>query len=111
MRAIVPLPDGSMVLAMQDLAGVRLDEIAPDAVGRDLLEDLWRQVQRLHRAGLAHRSLRAANVLVTEGRPAIIDFGSASSAASQRSQAIDRAELLSSLAAVFGASTTNRSFS
>jgi undecaprenyl-diphosphatase len=103
MRAIVPLPDGSMVLAMQDLAGVRLDEVAPDAVSRDLLEDLWRQVQRLHRAGLAHRSLRAANVLVTEGRPAIIDFGSASSAASQRSQAIDRAELLSSLAAVFGA--------
>ena len=77
----------------------------PTISAATLLDDLWRQVHALHRAGLAHRSLRAANVLVTEGRPVLIDFGSAGSAASARVQAIDRAELLASLAAAFGVDT------
>ena len=97
-----------MVLAMQDLGGRRLDELAADELGGDLLDDLWRQVHALHRAGLAHRSLRAANILVTEGRPVLIDFGRPASAASARMQAIDRAELLASLAASFGAEPRGR---
>ena len=102
LRGVAPLPDGSMVLAMQDLAGQRLDELSVDDLGGNVLDDLWRQVHTLHRAGLAHRSLRAANVLVTEDRPVLVDFGSAGSAASARMQAIDRAELLASLAGTFG---------
>jgi glycosyltransferase 2 family protein len=105
LRTVAALPDGSMVLAMQDLGGRRLDELAADDLGGNVLDDLWRQVHALHRAGLAHRSLRAANVLVTEGRPVLIDFGAAGSAASARMQAIDRAELLASLAAAFGVDT------
>src|SRR3954470_9820229 len=31
-------------------------------IGDDLLARLWAEVDKLHRAGIAHRSLRAANV-------------------------------------------------
>jgi len=34
------------------------------AISDDLLRRLWTEVDRLHRAGMAHRSLRAANVMV-----------------------------------------------
>lgn len=103
LRAVVALPDGSMVLAMKDVVGRRLDDLMADDIGADLLDALWRQVATLHAAGLAHGSLRAANVLVTDdGRPVLIDFGAATAAAASRDQAIDRAELLVSLAAVVG---------
>ncbi|MGH3185519.1 MAG: hypothetical protein ACRDOE_26935, partial [Streptosporangiaceae bacterium] len=36
---------------------------------------LWAEVDKLHRAGIAHRSLRAANVMVNRaGLPTIADF-------------------------------------
>ena len=95
LRAIVGLPDGSMVLAMDDVGGHRLDELATADIGADLLDELWREVVTLHRAGLAHGALRTANVLVTDAaRPTIIDFGAASAAAGARDQALDRAELI-----------------
>ena len=104
LRAVVGLPDGSMVLAMDDVGGHRLDELAKADIGADLLDEVWREVDTLHRAGLAHGALRTANVLVTDaGRPAIIDFGAASAAAWARDQALDRAELITSLAVEVGA--------
>jgi tRNA A-37 threonylcarbamoyl transferase component Bud32 len=57
---------------------------------------LWAEVGKLHRAGIAHRSLRAANVMVAPvGPPAIVDFGFSELAATQRQQDLDVAELLS----------------
>jgi undecaprenyl-diphosphatase len=101
LRAVVGLPDGSMVLAMEDVGGHRLDELAN--IGAGLLDEVWREVSTLHRAGLAHGALRTANVLVTDdGRPALIDFGAAGAAAGQRAQALDRAELITSLAIEVG---------
>ena len=103
LRAVVPLPDGSMVLAMEDVGGRRLDELSADELDPSCSTRLWRQVRALHAAGLAHRSLRTANVLVTgDGAPVLIDFGAASASSSARAQAIDRAELLASLAAAVG---------
>lgn len=100
---VVALPDESMVLAMEEVPGRRLDQLTPDELGPELLAAVWRQVALLHGAGLAHGALRAANVLVgDDGRPVLIDLGAGAAAATQRAQAIDRAELLASLASLVG---------
>ena len=79
-----------------------MDQLTADEIGADLLDRVWEQVDRMHRARLAHRSLRAANILVTADGPVIIDFGFGTESAGERAQAIDRAELLVSLATLVG---------
>ena len=60
-------------------------------------------MDKLHRAGIAHRSLRAANVMVSpEGLPRIVDFGFSELSAMPRQMDLDVAELLASLAALAG---------
>ena len=103
LRALSALPDGSMALAVEYVEGRRLDALAADEIDAELLDRVWREVERLHAARLAHRSLRAANILVTAEGPVVIDFGFGTESAGERAQAIDRAELLVSLAAVVGA--------
>ena len=100
---VTSLPDGSMALAIEYLDGRRLDEVSPDAIDDGLLDAVWQQVQLLHAARMAHRALRAANILVVDGRPVLIDFGFAEQSATPRAQAIDRAELLTSLSVLVGA--------
>ncbi len=103
LRAVIALPDRSMVLAMDDVGGARLDALAAEDIGTGLLDDVWRQVGALHAAGVSHGALRAANVLVTSaGRAVIIDLGAGTAASTARAMAIDRAELLASLAALVG---------
>jgi undecaprenyl-diphosphatase len=107
MHAVVALPDSSMVLVTDDVDGRRLEDLEPDELDDDLLDEVWSQVAVLHRAGLAHGSLRRANILVTTGPDgergvAIIDLSAATAASSRRDQAIDRAELIASLAATAG---------
>jgi undecaprenyl-diphosphatase len=109
LRAIVALDDGSMALAMEDVGGRQLDTVAADRLSPDLLDAVWEQTRALHAAGLAHRALRAANVLVGDDGPVIVDFGSAEAAAGQRAQALDRAELLVSLATLAGTDTATAS--
>jgi undecaprenyl-diphosphatase len=102
-RAVVALPDGSMVLAMEDVGGQRLDAVGAADIDAGMLDDVWRQVAALHRCGESHGALRAANVLVTAaGSVRLIDFGAGSAAATPREQSIDRAELLASLASIVG---------
>jgi glycosyltransferase 2 family protein len=99
---LTSLADGSMILGLEDIDGERLDALPPDAVDDRLLQAVWREVQALHDTRMAHRSLRAANVLVAAGRPVLIDLGFGHESAGPRAQAIDRAELLASLAAIVG---------
>ena len=101
-RAMVALPDGSTVLAMEDVGGCRLDTVAADDVDAATLDAVWTQVDALHRCGVSHGALRAANVLVTAAGVRLIDLGAGSAAPSSRDQAIDRAELLASLASIVG---------
>ena len=101
-RAVVALPDGSVTLAMDDVVGRPLADIPGDEITPELLDELWREVERLHRAGIAHRALRAANVLVTGAVPVVIDLSFSEASAPPRLQAIDRAELLASLATLVG---------
>jgi len=97
------LPDGSVALVFAYVDGVRLDELDPETMGAPLLDAVWREVAVLHAARLAHRSLRAANVLVAGGtEPELIDLGFGAESADDRLLAIDRAELLASLATRIG---------
>ncbi len=98
LRAVVTVEDGSMVLAMDDVGGRQLDTLSSDECSPELLDAVWTETRALHAAGIAHRALRAANVVVDDDGPVIVDFGSAVAAAEPRLQAFDRAELIVSLA-------------
>ena len=65
LRAVVALPDGSMVLAMEDVGGRGSTSWRPTTSTTRLLDDVWRQVERAAPLRSGHGALRAANVLVT----------------------------------------------
>jgi glycosyltransferase 2 family protein len=110
-RAGVPAPGVDRIVRVGDTAllvldwvdGCSLDRLPAGQVGDELLARLWAEVGRLHRAGIAHRSLRAANVMVgPAGRPVIADFSFSELAATPRQRDLDVAELLASLAVLVG---------
>jgi glycosyltransferase 2 family protein len=103
-RAVLPAGDDGIALALDRIDGVHLDALEPASVDDRLLDAVWSETKRLHRAGIAHRALRAGNILVEPGgRPVIIDFGFAEDAASRTLRARDVAELLASLGVLVGA--------
>jgi uncharacterized membrane protein YbhN (UPF0104 family) len=103
-RQVIKTADGSVVLAMDSVEGSSLDLIPAQRVDDVMIRQLWAQVDALHRARIAHRSLRAANVVVDgTARPWIVDFSFAELGATPRQIALDVAELLASLAVIAGA--------
>lgn len=91
----------AMLLAYRKIDGRSLDEVDPTQVTDEMLVDIWKLVERLRAAGIAHRALRLANIFVADdGVPWIIDFGFAELAAEPSLLARDDAELLASTAAV-----------
>ena len=89
---------------MDRVDGSSLDQIPGQGVSDTMIRDLWTQVDTLHRARIAHRSLRAANIVADgTGRPWIVDFSFSELGATQRQMALDVAELLASLATLAGA--------
>jgi undecaprenyl-diphosphatase len=91
---LATLEDGSRVLAMTWIDGPTLDELPPDALDDDLLESVWRKVQTMHDARLAHRVLRGGNLMLDGGQPVITGWGSGVLPATPSQLAVDRAELL-----------------
>jgi len=63
-RQVIKTADGSALLAMDRVDGSSLDLIPVQRVDEAMIRELWTQVDVLHRARIAHRSLRAANVVV-----------------------------------------------
>ena len=56
---------GSALVVTEHVPGLRrLDALAPEELTDALLDDVWTQVRRAHRAGIAHLALSAASVVV-----------------------------------------------
>ena len=103
-RQVIKTADGSALLAMDRVDGSALDLIPVQRLSDTMLRKLWEQADRLHRARIAHRSLRAANIVADgTGRPWVVDFSFSELGATQRQMALDVAELMASLAAIIGA--------
>ena len=95
--------DGSVLLVMQLIDGQSLQDGPGERVTDELLRGLWDQVRCMHGAGVAHRSLRTANVMADDSsRQWIVDFSFAELVATERQRALDRAELLASTAGLVG---------
>jgi len=91
------------LLVMPWAGGCALDRLPAGRIGDDLLARLWAEVDKLHRAGIAHRSLRTANVIADPaGRTTIVDFSFSELDATPRQMDLDVAELLASLAVLAG---------
>ena len=104
---VIKAADGTVLLAMERVDGSPLDQLPAQLISDELLRRLWAEVDRLHRAGIAHRALRAANVVVDgAGQPWLTDFSFSDLTATQRQKDIDLAELMASLATLAGADTT-----
>ena len=102
-RQVIKAADGSALLVMDRVDGSSLDRLPVQRVGDTMLRQLWQNVDRLHRARIAHRSLRAANIVVDcTCRPWLVDFSFSELGATQRQIALDVAELLASLATIAG---------
>jgi glycosyltransferase 2 family protein len=103
-RQVIKTADGSALLVMERVNGSSLGQIPGQDISDAMLGELWKQVDRLHWAKIAHRSLRDANIMVDRTcRPWIVDFSFSELSATQRQMALDVAELLASLAAMIGA--------
>ena len=101
---IVRAPGGTALLVMERVDGCSLERLAAEQISDQLLRDLWAQADRMHRAGVAHRSLRAANVMVgDDGQPWLTDFSFSELTATQRQKDLDLAEMTASLATLVGA--------
>ena len=101
---VIKAGGGTALLVMDRVDGSPLGQVPVEQISDELLRRLWTEVDRLHRAGIAHRSLRAANVMIEDGgRPWLTDFSFSELAATQRQMDLDLAELLASLAILTGA--------
>ena len=101
---VIKAADGTALLAMERVAGSSLDRLPAERISDEVLQRLWAEVHRLHRAGIAHRALRAANVMVDDGgQPWLTDFSFSDLTATQRHKDLDLAELMASLAVLVGA--------
>jgi uncharacterized membrane protein YbhN (UPF0104 family)/tRNA A-37 threonylcarbamoyl transferase component Bud32 len=90
--AVGPGGDALVVTRRPDVEP--LESSPPDQVSDELLEDLWRQVARLHAAGISHGRLNASSVIVVDGRALLVDLSAATLGAPQSALDIDVAELL-----------------
>jgi glycosyltransferase 2 family protein len=100
---VIRAVDGSVLLTTDLVAGQSLDEVPAGRITDQLARTLWREVGRLHRARIAHRSLHGGNIMIgQDGSAVLADFSFAELAATSRQRAIDVAELLTWLAGRIG---------
>jgi uncharacterized membrane protein YbhN (UPF0104 family)/tRNA A-37 threonylcarbamoyl transferase component Bud32 len=95
-------PRGDALLATCQPDVDPLELWSPDRVSDELLEGLWRQVARLHDAGIAHGRLNLSNVVIAAGEPMLVDLSAATLGAPQSALDMDVAELLVSCSVLIG---------
>ncbi|MGZ6005121.1 MAG: HAD-IA family hydrolase [Candidatus Saccharimonadales bacterium] len=100
---VVDLHDHRHGLVTNFIDGKPIDSKQPKKLTDEVLMDIWQQVGKLHQAHIAHRDLRAANVLLDNKKKVwLIDFDFATTAATVKNLQKDNVELLVSLASIVG---------
>ncbi|WP_158412498.1 lysylphosphatidylglycerol synthetase family protein [Ilumatobacter nonamiensis] len=100
--AVAPADSESAVYVSAHPDGEPLTDADPDAVTDAALDDAWRQIGRLHAGRIAHRSLSGSNLVLDGDEVTLLGMDTALLASSDESRAIDRADLLVSMALVVG---------
>jgi undecaprenyl-diphosphatase len=101
---VIKAADETALLVTERVDGSSLERLPAGRISDELLRRLWAEADRLHRAGIAHRALRAGNVVVDgAGQPWLTDFSFSDLVATQRHKDLDVAELMASLAVLVGA--------
>ncbi|HEX5540109.1 MAG TPA: flippase-like domain-containing protein [Micromonospora sp.] len=98
--------EGEALLVQEFVDGPTLDELDATKLDKVTLADTWHQVALLHQAGIAHRDLRGANVIVKDSSAYLIDLSFAEENASAVQRARDIVELLVTSAHLVGAPRT-----
>ena len=107
MRAIAEVGEDSMLIAYEMVEAERLDHLPGDEVSDQFLRELWQHVTRLREHRIAHRDLRAANILVApDSKPWITGFAFSEVAATDDQLDGDVAQLLAALSLTVGADRT-----
>lgn len=94
-------PDDDAILVTEQ-RGSPLDSADPPDLSSDVLTDVWREVAKLHDAGLSHGALDASHVMLADDIPVLTGFNAGAISASESQQAIDVAGLLVSLSGIVG---------
>jgi uncharacterized membrane protein YbhN (UPF0104 family)/tRNA A-37 threonylcarbamoyl transferase component Bud32 len=98
----------SMMLLQTHPRGLRsMRDMRPSEISRTALVDVWRQLERAHQAGLAHRNITAASLLFDHGhgldqRVWLIGWEDGDVASAELARSIDCAQLLGALALQVG---------
>jgi undecaprenyl-diphosphatase len=101
--------NGSGMLVQRRVPGHSLPELEAARIDDALLTELWRQAGLLHKAGITHGDLVAANCMVDpDGQPWLVDFDQSRAASGSDLQERDRAELLAALTALVGPERARR---
>jgi uncharacterized membrane protein YbhN (UPF0104 family)/tRNA A-37 threonylcarbamoyl transferase component Bud32 len=87
-------PDGDALVVTREPNVEPLETSDAGQIGDPTLAHLWREVARLHAAGISHGRLNASNVVLADGRPMLVDFSAATLGAPQSALDVDVAELL-----------------
>lgn len=91
--------DGNSFLVTEFIDGRPLDQLPARRLDDRALTEIWSQLARLHRAGIAHRDLRGANVLLRDSDAFLVDLSFAEANATREQQAQDVVQLLVSTSA------------
>lgn len=93
---------GTAVIVVRNPEGPRLSDVPAEQVTDDVLQELWRQVDAMHAAHVAHGRCNLHHVVLAADGPAIVTFDHASGMAPPHRISADIAELLASSAGVVG---------
>lgn len=102
LRAVVPTENDSAIIAFDAPPGRALEELESTDLGDVVLDDLWRQLGALHRAGISHRTLTARHIFVDGDSATLTGLGNARLSSSSDQRAVDVAELLVTTARAVG---------
>lgn len=82
--------------------GVPIGEVSSEEITDELLEELWREITRLHSANISHGGLTTESIHLENGRITVRDFSHASLVAGEADHSRDFVELMFSLSLLVG---------